>query len=93
MHLQVAAVDAVVVGDDHLRELHVLVAEGLQHAVQLLDDQVEAAQRVYFQFMQLLLEMGAPLKRSGRGLVLGAARGRHRGCLRAAAVGVSRTCR
>ena len=44
--LQVAPVDAVVVGDHHLRELDVLVLERLEHAVELLDDQVEAAERV-----------------------------------------------
>ena len=43
--LQVAPVEAVVVGDHHLRELDVLVVERLEHAVELLDDQVEAAER------------------------------------------------
>ena len=47
--LQVAPVDAVVVGDHHLRELDVLVLERLEHAVELLDDQVEAAERVGFE--------------------------------------------
>ena len=46
VHLQVAPVDAVVVGDHHLRELDVLVAQRLEHAVELLDDQVEAAEGV-----------------------------------------------
>ncbi len=44
--LQVAAVDAVVVGDHHLRELDVLVLQRLEHAVELLDDQIEPAERV-----------------------------------------------
>ena len=41
VHLEVAAVDAVVVGDDERRELDVLVLERLQRAVELLDDDVE----------------------------------------------------
>ena len=59
--LQVAPVDAVVVGDHHLRELDVLVVERLQHAVELLDDQVQAAERVLFELLQLLLEVRAAL--------------------------------
>ena len=39
--LEVAAVEAVVVGDDHRRQLDVLVLERLEHAVELVDDQVE----------------------------------------------------
>ena len=58
--LEVAAVDAVVVGDHHLGELDVLVLERLEHAVELLDDQVEAAQRVGLELLQLLLEVRAP---------------------------------
>ena len=44
--LEVAPVDAVVIGDDHLGELDILVVEGLQDAVELLDDQVKATQCV-----------------------------------------------
>ena len=43
--LEVAAVDAVVVGDHERRELDVLVLERLERAVELLDDQVEPAER------------------------------------------------
>ena len=64
--LQVAPVDAVVVGDHHLRELDVLVVERLQHAVELLDDQVQAAERVRFELLQLLLEVRPPLLCSPR---------------------------
>ena len=66
--LQVAPVDAVVVGDDHLGELDVLVLERLEHAVELLDDQVKAAQRVGFELVKLLLEVRA----TRLGSVLGA---------------------
>ena len=59
--LEVAPVDAVVVGDHHLRELDVLVVERLEHAVELLDDQVEAAERVILELLQLLLEVRASL--------------------------------
>ena len=44
--LEVAAVDAVVVGDDDRGELDVLVLERLERAVELLDDQVEPAERL-----------------------------------------------
>ncbi len=62
VHLQVASVDAVVVGDHHLRELHVLVVQRLEHAVELLDDQVEAAERVGLELAQLCLEVRAALR-------------------------------
>ena len=45
MDLEVAAVDAVVVGDDELGQLDVDVLERLERAVELLDDEVEAAER------------------------------------------------
>ena len=55
--LQVAPVDAVVVGDHHLGELDVLVVERLEHAVELLDDDVEAAEGALLELAQLLLEV------------------------------------
>ena len=54
---QVAAVDAVVVGDHHLRQLDVPVLERLEHPVELLDDQVEAAEGVRLELLQLVLEV------------------------------------
>ncbi len=63
MDLQIAPVDAVVVGDHHLGELDVLVVEGLQHAVQLLDDQVQPPERAPLELEQLLLEVLAPMLR------------------------------
>ena len=84
MDLQVAAVDAVVVGDHHLRELDVLVLERLEHAVELLDDQVEAAERVR-------LELAAAAAGSARGPAAcagaAAAARRRRGPARRRAVG------
>ena len=94
VHLQVAPVDAVVVGDHHLRELDVLVVQRLEHAVELLDDQVQAAERVGLELAQLLLEVRAPLRvrrrrsRRLRGGWVGRAAAR-----RPEAVPVSRTCR
>ncbi len=70
MDLQVAAVHAIVVVDHHLRQLHILVGQRLQHAVKLLHDQIEAAQRARLQVLQLLLEVQAALRArgaSGRG--------------------------
>ena len=45
MHLEVAAVDPVVVRDDHARQLDVLVADGLERAVERLRHEVEPAER------------------------------------------------
>ncbi len=50
--LEVAAVDPVVVGDDHPGELDVLVADRLQRAVKLADDQVEAAERLSLELLE-----------------------------------------
>ena len=52
--LEVAAVDAVVVGDDHRGELDVLVLERLERAVELLDDEVEPAERLTPRARELL---------------------------------------
>jgi hypothetical protein len=53
--LEEAAVDAVVVGDDDLRELDVLVLERLGDAVELLEDEVDPAEGPLLQLAQLLL--------------------------------------
>ncbi len=55
MHLQVAAVDAVVVGDDQLGQLDVLVLDRLQRPVEGRVDQVEAAERARLELLQFLL--------------------------------------
>ena len=41
MHLEVTAVDPVIVGNDHPGELDVLVGDRLERAVELLDNEVE----------------------------------------------------
>ena len=61
MDLQVAAVDAVVVGDHHARQLHVLVPDGLQGAVHRVDDEVQPAQGGLLELGQLLLEVESAL--------------------------------
>jgi nanoRNase/pAp phosphatase (c-di-AMP/oligoRNAs hydrolase) len=91
VHLQVAPVDAVVVADHHLRELHVLVVERLEHPVELLHDQVEAAEGVIFELAQLRLEVRPTVRRLAAGRLLS-------GCVpsarqRGPVVRVSRTCR
>ncbi len=91
MDLQVAAVDAVVVGDHHLGELDVLVRQRLQHSVELLDDEVEAAERAPLELHQLFAEVlaGARLRRRR-----GACGARAAGWARSAGAGVlSRTFR
>src|ERR671914_923663 len=59
VHLEVAAVDPVVVGDHHARQLDVLVLDCLQGPVQRGDDHVEAAEGLLLELGQLLLEMRA----------------------------------
>ena len=54
--LQVAPVEAVVVGDDDRGELDVLVLERLQRAVQGRHDHVQRAQRLVLERAQLVLE-------------------------------------
>ena len=56
VHLQEPPVEAIVVGDDHLRQLDVLVLERLQRPVELHRDQVERAQRVGLQRRELVPE-------------------------------------
>ncbi len=87
VHLEVPPVDAVVVGDDHLGELDVLVAERLEDAVELLDDQIQAAERVRLELLQLGLEVGAPVRRLRCGL------GRAQPALGLLAARAIRTCR
>ena len=67
MDLQVASIDAVVVSDHHLGELDVLVVERLQYSVELLDDQVQAAEGVALELLQLLLEVRPSLLGAGGG--------------------------
>jgi hypothetical protein len=57
--LEIAAVDAIVIGDDHLRQLDVLVLESLERAIELLDYQVQATQRPQLELSQLPLKVGA----------------------------------
>jgi predicted nucleic acid-binding protein len=63
MDLQVAPVDAVIVVDHHLRELHVLVCERLHDAVELLEHQIETSESIGFELLQLLLK-GRPAVRA-----------------------------
>ena len=61
MDLEVAAVDAVVVGDDQLGKLDVLVLDRLEDPVQRLDHQIEPAERRLLQALELLLVVEARL--------------------------------
>src|SRR2546421_6643851 len=63
MHLEVAAVDAVVVLDHELRELDVPVLEDLGHAVERLDHHVERPERLVLEPLELLPEVAARLGR------------------------------
>ena len=55
--LEIAAVDAVVVGDHDRRELDVLVGERLERAVELVEHDVDRAERAVLERAQLVLEM------------------------------------
>ncbi len=55
--LEVAPVDAVVVGDDDRRELGVAVREGLERRVEDPDDHVEPAERLLLEADELPLEV------------------------------------
>ena len=57
MHLEVAAVDAVVVGDDHPGQLDVLVGERLERTVELLGDQIEPVERLGLERCQVFMEL------------------------------------
>ena len=59
VHLEVAAVDAVVVGDHHAGQLDVLLLDGLERAVERLDDHVEPAERLLLELRELFLEVRA----------------------------------
>src|SRR5215207_2407949 len=59
VHLEVAAVDAVVVGDDHAGQLDVLVQNGLERPIEGADDHVETAEGLFLELGQLLLELQA----------------------------------
>ena len=53
MHLEVAPVDAIVVGDHHAGQLDVLLLHGLERAVERVDDHVEAAERLLLELREL----------------------------------------
>ena len=57
MDLQIAPVDAVVVGDHEGGQLHILVGQRLQCAVELLEHDVDAAKRVLLELSQFLREV------------------------------------
>ena len=59
LDLQVAAVDAVVVGDHHRGQLDVLVLNRFERPVERAHHQVEAAEGLNFELGELLLEMGS----------------------------------
>jgi hypothetical protein len=57
VHLEVTPVEPIVVDDNELRKLDVAVLERLHHAIELLDDEVKAAERGALQPLELLVEM------------------------------------
>ena len=63
MDLEVAPVDPVVVGDDHAGQLDVLVVDRLERAVELGDDQVEAAERLLLERLEVGPEAVAYVER------------------------------
>ena len=57
MDLQIATVEPVVVQDHDRGELDVLVVQGLHRAVERADDEVERAEGLRLERLQLLLEV------------------------------------
>jgi hypothetical protein len=55
MDLEVAPVKDVVVRDHVLRQFHVLVLDGLERAVERLNDEVEAVERPRFKRLEVVL--------------------------------------
>ena len=55
MDLEVAPVDPVVVGDDHLGQLDVAVLDRLEGAVERLDDEIEAPECPILELVELVL--------------------------------------
>src|ERR1700747_2636093 len=68
MDLEVAPVDARVVGDDELRQALVAVVERGQHALELTEGHVESAQRGVLELEELRLEGLTALAREGHQL-------------------------
>src|SRR5947199_6410280 len=64
--LEVAAVDPGVVGHDHGGELDVLVGDRLERAIQLLDDQVQAVERLRLERCQVVMESMARFLHAGK---------------------------
>ena len=62
MHLEITAVDPVVVRDHHARELHVLVLNALERAVESGDDELEPAERMLLELGELVLEVNSSLR-------------------------------
>jgi len=52
VNLEIGPIDAIVVGDDHRRQLHILVADGLKRPIELADDQVETAENLPLQLLR-----------------------------------------
>ena len=68
VNLDVAPVDAAVVGRNHPRQLHVLVVDRLKRAIELRDDEVQATHHLFLEPVQLITEpgllgLGAPSRR------------------------------
>ena len=57
VHLEVAAVDAVVVGDHHAGELDVLVLDRLERPVERRDHHRQRAHRLLLELCELFLEL------------------------------------
>ena len=59
MDLKEAVVDPLVIGDDHPGELHVLIAERLERAVELGDDDVHPAEHASFEPIEITAEIAS----------------------------------
>jgi hypothetical protein len=57
LDLQVAAIHLVIVCDHDSGEFYVLVGDGLEHAIELPGDEVQASERLFFKLPKRLVEM------------------------------------
>jgi len=65
VYLQIAPVDPLIVGDDHPSQLDVLVADGRERAVELLDHHLKTPERLALKLLERFAELMARLLHRG----------------------------
>ena len=65
VYLQVAPVDPIIIGDNHPGQLDVLVADGLERPVELLDHHLKTPERLALELLERFAELVAGLQHRG----------------------------